>query len=65
MIVGRSNLNRAIQGDKIVVQLLPKSQWLRTPTAVIVEEGQFFMIQDLKILTCLIRKFSYYYYYYY
>jgi exosome complex exonuclease DIS3/RRP44 len=39
MIIGRHNLNRAIQGDSVAVKLLPKSEWLRTPTAVIVEEG--------------------------
>ena len=41
MIVGRQDLNRAIQGDVVAIQLLPKSKWLRTPTAVIVEEGLF------------------------
>ncbi|CAI2166056.1 14609_t:CDS:10 [Funneliformis geosporum] len=40
MILGRPNLNRAIQGDVVVVQLLSKSEWLRTPTAVIVEEDE-------------------------
>ncbi|CAG8461700.1 7034_t:CDS:10, partial [Cetraspora pellucida] len=40
MILGRPCLNRAIQGDVVAVQLLPKSEWLRTPTAVVVEEEE-------------------------
>ena len=39
MIIGRKNLNRAIHGDEVAVELFPKSEWLRTPTAVVVEEG--------------------------
>ncbi|CAG8501894.1 15486_t:CDS:10 [Rhizophagus irregularis] len=39
-ILGRKNLNRAIQGDIVAVQLFPKSEWLRAPTAVIVEEEE-------------------------
>ncbi|CAH1763197.1 9467_t:CDS:10 [Entrophospora sp. SA101] len=40
MIIGRRCLNRAIQGDVVVVQLLPKSEWLKSPTAVVVEEDE-------------------------
>lgn len=40
MIVGRKHLNRAIQGDIIAVELLPKSEWLKSPTAVVLEEGK-------------------------
>ncbi|RHZ52885.1 hypothetical protein Glove_456g19 [Diversispora epigaea] len=40
MILGRSRLNRAIQGDIIAVELLPKSEWTKSPTAVILEEEE-------------------------
>lgn len=40
MIVGRSNLNRAVDGDIIAVELLPKSEWRTTPTGVVVDEEE-------------------------
>ncbi|KAG9288456.1 hypothetical protein G9A89_015662 [Geosiphon pyriformis] len=40
MIIGRPSMNRAIQGDVVAVQLLPKSEWLRTPTAAVVDEDE-------------------------
>ncbi|KAG0050997.1 exosome catalytic subunit dis3, partial [Linnemannia elongata] len=40
LIVGRSNLNRAVDGDIIAVELLPKSEWRTTPTGVVVDEEE-------------------------
>lgn len=37
LILGRENSNRAVQGDVIVVEILPKSQW-KTPSTQIIEE---------------------------
>lgn len=37
LIIGRENSNRAVQGDIVVVEVLPKSQW-KAPSAKIVEE---------------------------
>lgn len=38
LIVGTKNLNRAFNGDSVVVELLPKEKW-RAPSSTIVEEG--------------------------
>ncbi|CAG8448990.1 9810_t:CDS:10 [Diversispora eburnea] len=40
IILGRSRLNRAIQGDVIAVELLPKSEWTISSTAVVLEEEE-------------------------
>ncbi|KAF9431723.1 exosome catalytic subunit dis3 [Entomortierella beljakovae] len=40
LIVGRENLNRGVDGDIIAVELLPKSEWRRTPTGVVVDEEE-------------------------
>lgn len=37
LILGRENINRAVQGDQVVVELLPKDQW-KHPSSKIVEE---------------------------
>ena len=37
LILGRENSNRAVQGDVVVVEILPKSQW-KAPSTKIVEE---------------------------
>ncbi|KAI9777811.1 MAG: exosome catalytic subunit dis3 [Peltula sp. TS41687] len=37
LILGRENINRAIQGDVVVVEVLPKDQW-RSPSSKIIEE---------------------------
>ncbi|MCJ1478957.1 exosome catalytic subunit dis3 [Lambiella insularis] len=37
LILGRDNSNRAIQGDVVVVEVLPRSQW-KAPSTKIVEE---------------------------
>ncbi len=37
LILGRENSNRAIQGDIVVVEVLPKSQW-KAPSTKIIEE---------------------------
>ena len=38
LIQGRLNLNRAIHGDQVVVQLLPQSQWINKGEEVIVAD---------------------------
>ena len=38
LILGRENSNRAVQGDVIVVEVLPKSQWKAPSTKIIEEE---------------------------
>jgi len=38
LIVGRENINRAVQGDVVAIQILPESEW-RGTTDTIVEEG--------------------------
>ncbi|KAJ1902129.1 exosome catalytic subunit dis3 [Coemansia sp. IMI 209127] len=40
LVLGRENMNRAIQGDKIVVQVLPKSKWRVAPSAALVDEDE-------------------------
>ncbi|KAI9804348.1 MAG: exosome catalytic subunit dis3 [Piccolia ochrophora] len=37
-VMGRENINRAIQGDTVVVQILPKEQW-KVPVSKIIEEN--------------------------
>jgi len=39
LILGRDNSNRAIQGDVVVVEVLPKSQWKAPSTKIIDEES--------------------------
>ena len=38
-IVGRANLNRAMHGDVVAVQLLPEIQWKAAATELVVDEG--------------------------
>ncbi|KAI6250081.1 Exosome complex exonuclease dis3 [Erysiphe necator] len=38
IILGRENINRAIQGDMVVVELLPKDHWKRPSTKIIEDE---------------------------
>ncbi|KAG0330708.1 exosome catalytic subunit dis3 [Podila humilis] len=40
LILGRENLNRAVDGDIIAVELLPKSDWRTTPTGVVIDEEE-------------------------
>ncbi|KAF9200140.1 exosome catalytic subunit dis3 [Haplosporangium sp. Z 27] len=40
LIVGREHLNRAVDGDVIAVELLPKSEWRTTPTGVVIDEEE-------------------------
>ncbi|KAI9142132.1 exosome complex exonuclease RRP44 [Paraphysoderma sedebokerense] len=43
-IAGRSHLNRAIHGDVVAVELLPRDQWIRNVGQVIIEEGTSHMM---------------------
>lgn len=38
LILGRENLNRAFNGDQVVVELLPKNKWKKPSTEIIDEE---------------------------
>ncbi|KAJ2609274.1 exosome catalytic subunit dis3, partial [Coemansia sp. RSA 1285] len=40
LVLGRENMNRAIQGDKVVIQVLPKSKWRVAPSAALVDEDE-------------------------
>ncbi|KAJ2161094.1 exosome catalytic subunit dis3 [Coemansia sp. RSA 552] len=40
LILGRQNMNRAIQGDRVAVQILPRSQWRNAPSAALVDEDE-------------------------
>jgi exosome complex exonuclease DIS3/RRP44 len=37
IVLGRENINRAVQGDVVVVEVLPKDQW-KSPSTKIIEE---------------------------
>ncbi|KAI9862526.1 MAG: exosome catalytic subunit dis3 [Trichoglossum hirsutum] len=37
IVLGRENMNRAVQGDAVVVEVLPKDQW-KAPSSKIIEE---------------------------
>ncbi|KAK3498182.1 mitotic control protein dis3 [Neurospora crassa] len=39
IILGRENINRAVDGDLVVVEVLPKDQWKQPSTQVIEEEA--------------------------
>ncbi|KAI8868688.1 exosome complex exonuclease RRP44-like protein [Ramicandelaber brevisporus] len=39
LILGRQNMSRAIMGDIVAVELLPESEWLSTPTEVLLDDG--------------------------
>ncbi|MCJ1387506.1 exosome catalytic subunit dis3 [Xylographa bjoerkii] len=39
LVLGRENSNRAVQGDVVVVEILPKSQWKAPSTKIIEEES--------------------------
>jgi exosome complex exonuclease DIS3/RRP44 len=38
LILGRENINRAVQGDVVVVEVLPKDQWKEPSTKIIEQE---------------------------
>ncbi|KAJ2754073.1 exosome catalytic subunit dis3, partial [Coemansia nantahalensis] len=40
LVLGRADMNRAVQGDRIAVQLLPKSQWRKAPSAALIDEDE-------------------------
>ncbi|KAJ1921532.1 exosome catalytic subunit dis3 [Mycoemilia scoparia] len=40
LIVGRKAMNRAIHGDRVVVKLLPKSEWKSVPSTAIEDEDE-------------------------
>jgi exosome complex exonuclease DIS3/RRP44 len=39
LILGRENINRSVQGDVVVVEVLPKDQWKEPSTKIIEEES--------------------------
>lgn len=38
LILGRENINRSVQGDQVVVEILPKDQWKQPSTKIVDEE---------------------------
>ncbi|KAI9674694.1 MAG: exosome catalytic subunit dis3 [Caeruleum heppii] len=38
LVLGRESINRAVQGDVVVIEVLPKSQWKKPSTKIIEEE---------------------------
>lgn len=38
-MLGRENINRAVQGDQVVVEILPKDQWKQPSTKIVEEES--------------------------
>ncbi|KAI1006907.1 Exosome complex exonuclease [Podosphaera aphanis] len=38
IILGRENINRAVQGDVVVIEILPKDQWKESSTKIIEDE---------------------------
>ncbi|KAI5803192.1 hypothetical protein EDC01DRAFT_612030 [Geopyxis carbonaria] len=38
IILGRENINRAVQGDQVAVEILPKDQWKQPSTKIVEEE---------------------------
>ncbi|CCH42570.1 exosome complex exonuclease [Wickerhamomyces ciferrii] len=45
LILGSENLNRSFNGDSVVVEILPKSQW-KKPSSMIVDEDQLNSNED-------------------
>lgn len=39
LILGRENINRSVNGDQVVVRILPKDQWKRPSSKIIEEEA--------------------------
>lgn len=48
LIVGRENINRAVQGDVVAIQILPESEW-RGTTDTIVEEGDVTRVENADV----------------
>ncbi|KAJ2124004.1 exosome catalytic subunit dis3 [Coemansia sp. RSA 720] len=40
LVVGRADMNRAVQGDKVAVQIWPKAQWRNAPSVALVDEDE-------------------------
>ncbi|KAJ2719723.1 exosome catalytic subunit dis3 [Coemansia sp. Benny D115] len=40
LVIGRTDMNRTIQGDRVVVQLHPRAQWRKAPSAALVDEDE-------------------------
>ena len=38
LVLGRENINRAVQGDQVVIEVLPKDQWKQPSTKIVDEE---------------------------
>ncbi|CAD6443306.1 c891b10f-38ec-4d24-a5f9-ff7a4d6a4a8f [Sclerotinia trifoliorum] len=39
LVLGRENINRSVQGDVVVIEILPKDQWKEPSTKIIEEES--------------------------
>jgi exosome complex exonuclease DIS3/RRP44 len=48
LIVGRENINRAVHGDVVAIQILPESEW-RGTTETIIEEGDVTRVENADV----------------
>lgn len=39
IVLGRENINRAVQGDQVVIEVLPKDHWKQPSTKIVDEEA--------------------------
>jgi len=47
LLQGRENLNRAINGDIVAIQMLPESQWSAPANLVLADYGKIFNVVSL------------------
>lgn len=56
LLVGRENMNRAVQGDSVVVEVFEEREWKAPGDAVVEQECEFSCVNfnDIRALTKLI-----------
>ena len=55
IIYGRTNMNRAFDGDVVAVELLSRDQWHEEKSLTIADEGNFFYSHEY-FITCELRR---------
>jgi exosome complex exonuclease DIS3/RRP44 len=43
LVAGRHNMNRAMQGDVVAIEMLPRSEWKAPADAVVDQDGRFLL----------------------
>jgi exosome complex exonuclease DIS3/RRP44 len=43
VIHGRTNMNRAFDGDIVAVELLPQDQWNTVKSSIVADDGTFYL----------------------